>query len=114
MSTTKVDVLGTEYSVTLDKRKKLTRLSKDNMGECRVYSKELNCLRSKENGCNEEEKEKRAEEIVAHEMFHAFVNESGLCVSDDVEEVFAYWYMKVWRKMNNAILQVLDENGLLD
>ena len=109
-----VNVLGTDYTVTLDKRKNLTHLSKDNMGECRVYSKELACLRSKENDCTEEERDERACEIVAHEIFHAFVNESGLCVDDDIEEMFAYWYMKVWRKMNNAILQVLDENGLLD
>lgn len=75
-------------------------------------------LHSLEGDVTEYEKDKRAEEIVAHEIFHAYCNESGnesgIDIDDDTEEKFAVWYMKMWRKMNNSILQVLDENGLLD
>ena len=113
MKQSKVPVLGTEYLVNIGDREELP-LDKDNMGECRIYSKGINVLQSCENGCSAYEKDKRAEEIVAHEIFHAFCNESGLDVDEDTEEKFAVWYMKMWRKMNNAILQVLDENGLLD
>lgn len=114
MKHTTVNVLGTDYDVQVGKRKELKRLSESNMGECRIYDKELYCLHSKENGCSETERDVRTCEIVAHEMFHAFANEAGLDLDDDTEEKVAIFYMKVWRKMNNAILQVLDDNQLLE
>ena len=39
---------------------------------------------------------------------------AGLDLDDDTEEKVAIFYMKVWRKMNNCILQVLDDNQLLE
>lgn len=113
MKQSKVSVLDTEYLVNIGERKEIG-LSEENMGECRIYSKKINVLDSMDDCVLVSESEQRAREIIAHEIFHAFCNESGLAVDDDTEELFATWYMKVWRKMSNAILQVLDENGLLD
>ena len=114
MKHTTVNVLGTDYDVQVGKRKELKRLSEGNMGECRMYDKELYCLHSKEKGSSETERDVRTCEIVAHEMFHAFANEAGLDLDNDTEEKVAIFYMKVWRKMNNCILQVLDDNQLLE
>ena len=47
-------------------------------------------------------------------MFHAFINESGLDIPEDIGERLAIWYEKKWRKMNNSICGLLDELGLLD
>ena len=47
MKHTTVNVLGTDYDVQVGKRKELKRLSEGNMGECRLYDKELYCLHSK-------------------------------------------------------------------
>lgn len=108
-----VNVLGEEYTCKLGERCEVG-LSPDFEGECRPYLKELRVLHSLEGVDSVEEKDSRTEGIVAHEIFHAFVSESGLDIPEDVEETLACWYMKMWRKMNNSILQVLDENGLLD
>ena len=43
-----------------------------------------------------------------------FINESGVDLEPDIEEQIACFYMKNWRKMNNSILEVLDETGFLD
>jgi hypothetical protein len=110
---TSVEVLGTEYDVQVGKRKELP-ITKGNMGECRVYGKEIYCVHNREDNCSKQERDERTSEIVAHEMFHAFANEAGLDLDDDTEERVAIFYMKVWRKMNNAILQVLDDNQLLE
>ena len=108
-----VTVLGTPYEVRLGDRKEID-LCEENDGECRQYQHILKIHHSLEGVTCEEERDNRTQEIVAHEVFHAFVAESGLDVDDDTEEKFAVWYMKMWRKLNNAILEVLDENGLLD
>ena len=60
------------------------------------------------------EKDKRASNIVAHEVFHAYVHESGLNLDADTEERLAVWYETMWRRMYNTILDILDELGLID
>lgn len=108
----KHSVLGSEYSVVLGKREEIG-LSEDNMGECRIYGKEI--LVSTDSGdCSCTELEKRVQEVVAHEMLHAYLNEAGIGLDDDVEEMLCCFYMKNWRKLNNSILEVLEESGFLD
>lgn len=113
MKTQEVSVLGTPYTVKVGEREEVG-LCKENDGECRQYSHIIKVHHSLEGVDDIGERDQRTEEIVAHEMFHAFVAESGLDISEDIEENLACWYMKVWRKMNNNILQVLDENHLLE
>ena len=113
MKTQEVSVLGTPYIVKVGEREEVG-LCKEHDGECRQYSHIIKVHHSLEGVDDVGERDQRTEEIVAHEMFHAFVAESGLDISEDIEENIACWYMKVWRKMNNNILQVLDENHLLE
>lgn len=105
-------VLGTKYEVLLGDREEIG-ISKDNMGECRNYSKKI-LVSTEQDDCTEEELMIRTQEIVAHEIFHAYANEAGLDLTPDTEEMVANFFMKTWRKMNNSILEVLDESGFLD
>lgn len=106
-----IDVLGTTYKVVLGKSKEIN-ISKEHLGECRVFAKEILVKTNKED-CTEKELEVRTQEVIAHEIFHAYLNESGIELDECVEEQVANFFMKNWRKMNNSILEVLDKNGYL-
>ena len=106
------NVLGTDYEVILDEKDQLDMLE-ENMGECRIYSKKI-LVSISQNDCTEEELRVRTQEIVTHEFFHAYANEAGLDIDPDTEEMLATFFMKMWRKMNNSILEVLDKTGFLD
>ena len=105
-------VLGTPYTLKLGDRKEIN-MPDDNMGECRIYSKQI-LVCTEIGDCTERELEVRIQEIVAHEIFHAYMNEAGVDLEPDTEEMLATFFMKNWRKMNNSILEVLDETGFLD
>lgn len=105
-------VLGTEYKVLLGDKADIG-LDEDHLGVCRVYAKEI-LVATDVQDCNEKELEVRTQEVVAHEIFHAYLNEAGMELDDSVEERLADFYMKNWRKLNNSILEVLDESGFLD
>lgn len=106
------NILGTPYKIQFGKKKKID-MEEVNMGECRIYSKEIKVATDKED-CREDELRARLVEVVAHEVFHAYVNEAGLDLEPEVEELMCTFYMKNWRKLSNSVLQILDETGLLD
>ena len=106
------DVLGTPYLVKLGKRD-LIDVDEANMGECLTYAKEIKVCTSDEK-CTEAELKVRTQEIVAHEFLHAYLNEAGVSLEEETEEKICYFFMKNWRKLNNSILKVLDEIGMLD
>ena len=105
-------VLGTEYKVLFGSREEI-QISEENMGECHIYSKRI--LVCTERGeISEEELKVKVQEIVAHEFLHAYLNEAGVDIENGDEEKLCDFYMKNWRKLNNSILEVLDESGFLD
>ena len=106
------DVLGTEYEIMFGTKEKIG-LSEEHMGLCKVYAKQI-LVHIGADDCDEKELKKRTEEIVAHELFHAYLNESGIEIDEEVEEVIANFYTKNWRKMNNSILEVLGRSGYLN
>lgn len=112
MKKLKINVLDCPYSVLVGKSKEI-HIDKENMGECRTWGKKI-LVKTDKNGCKEKELEVRTSEILVHEIFHAYLNESGIQIDEEVEEVMANFFMKNWRKMNNSILECLDELGLLD
>lgn len=106
------NVLGTEYFVKIGTRKGVG-LSEENMGECRIYAKEiLMCTEDPE--CTKKELKVRTQEVVAHELLHAYFNEAGVTFEPEVEEKVCEFFMKNWRKLNNSIIEVLDKIGVLD
>ena len=112
MKTSLHNILGTEYTVMFGSRKELN-LSEEYMGECHIYSKKiLVCTEIGE--LSEEELRVRVQEILSHEFLHAYLNEAGVDLVNGDEEKVCDFYMKNWRKLNNSILEVLDENGFLD
>ena len=112
MKELKIDVMGCIYKVLVGKADEI-HIDKENMGECRTWGKKILVKTDKE-GCKNRELEVRTQEILAHEIFHAYLNECGLELDSQVEEQLANFYMKNWRKMNNSVLECLDELGLLD
>lgn len=105
-------ILGTVYSVLVGSRSEL--MLKDGLsGECRLYGKKLKICSDRED-CTERELRVKVQEIVAHEVLHAYINEAGIELEPEVEELLANFFMKNWRKMNNSILDILDQSGFLD
>ena len=113
MKTIHTNVLGTDYEVQVGKRKEIgtpKRLS----GQCCPYLHSIQVEHSMR-GCNTKtERDGRTTGTVAHEIFHAYVRESGIDLDEATEERLAVWYETMWRRMNNTILDVLDELGLID
>lgn len=112
MKELKIDVMGCIYKVLVGKADEI-HIDKENMGECRTWGKKILVKTDKED-CKNRELEVRTQEILAHEIFHAYLNECGLELDSQVEEQLANFYMKNWRKMNNSVLECLDKLGLLD
>lgn len=106
------NVLGTDYEVLLGDREEIG-IAEENMGECRVYAKKI-LVCTEKGDCTDEELRVKVQEIVAHEFLHAYLNEAGVDIQNGDEEKVCDFYMKNWRKLNNSILEVLDESGYLD
>lgn len=106
------NVLGTAYEVLMGEREEID-IAEENMGECRVYAKRV-IVCTEKGDCTEEELRVKVQEIVAHEFFHAYLNEAGVDLDCGDEEKACDFYMKNWRKLNNSILEVLDVGGFLD
>ena len=112
MKELKIDVMGCIYKVLVGKADEI-HIDKENMGECRTWGKKILVKTDKED-CKKRELEVRTQEILAHEIFHAYANEAGLDLDDRTEEMVANFFMKNWRKMNDSILEILDVTGFLD
>lgn len=73
----KINILGTEYSIGIDDALEKTNAD----GLCKEYDKQIT-IRSVEGMlCDEDSestKKKRYDEVLRHEIFHAFFSESGL------------------------------------
>lgn len=106
------NVLGTDYRVLMGTKEEIG-LDEDHMGMCKVFAKDI-LVHIGADDCDEKELRVRTKEIVAHEFFHAYLNEVGLELEPEVEERLADFFMKNWQKMNNSILEVLDKSGFLD
>lgn len=105
------EVLGTTYHIQLGERNEID-LKEEFDGVCEIYKHNIKVLHSSEDDLTDLEKENRTQEVLAHELFHAYLNEAGIDLDDGVEEQLACFYMKNWRKLNNSILDVLDNLGI--
>lgn len=105
----KIDVLGTNYTVLIGARKDMD-IQDGFMGECRIYSKQILVCTDKEQ-ITDEELKVRVQEVVAHELLHAYLNEAGVDISCGDEEKMCDFYMKNWWKLHKSILEVLEVYG---
>lgn len=104
------EILGEKY-LTIFGNPKETHISEGNLGECHVYSKEIKVVDDPtyfEENLGDEEVQNRTLEVLAHEIFHAYLNESGIEIDLDIEEQIATFYQKNWKKMSNSILYIFD------
>lgn len=112
-----LDILGSKYLVFFGDREEVN-IPKEFLGECHTYSKVILLVDSDdcdEPNMTEGDLENRTKEVLVHEIFHAYINESGLDLDPEVEEQLANFYQKNWRKMSNSILDIFDRyEDLLD
>ena len=100
-------VLGTTYEVLMGTREEIG-ISEEHMGECRIYAKKI-LVCTEQGDCTKEELKVRVKEIVAHEFFHAYLNEAGVDLENGDEEKVCDFYMKNWDKLHSSISEVLKE-----
>ena len=113
MTVVKISVLGVEYSVMFGNREEL-ELDSERDGECHLFNKTVKVLLEKDDVCIcESDVNERAKEILTHELLHAFLCESGYDISEDEEERLCNWYMRVWKRLDNCIYEVLDKSLLI-
>ena len=106
------NVLGTVYEVFLGKREEIG-VDECNAGECRIYSKQIKVCTDRDD-CTEEELKAKIREILAHEVFHAYINEAGIDLDDQVEELLATFFMKNWKKMFNSVTELIEKAEKVD
>ena len=102
------NVLGTDYDVKLGSRAEL-EMPIEYCGLCKEYTKEILVCNDKENGISDREMRERVKEILAHEIFHAYLNEAGLVINHEDEERLCDFYMKNWRKLTNSMKEIVME-----
>lgn len=101
-------ILGTEYKLILDDES-LKEIDAD--GECRGYSKVIRIRPLKDmlyGGASDDEKRKRYNEVLRHEVIHAFFNECGLddyCNDEELVDWIAVQFLKMLK-----VFQELDCN----
>ena len=109
---TVVDVLGARYTVQIGTKEELG-LSQDLIGSCEVYDKRISVfLGSLEDGEPESVAEIRAREVIQHELAHAYIKESGMCLTNEAEEMFCTFLETNLRKLMNSVLSVTDDFNL--
>ena len=101
MKTFMMDILGNDYLVKFGNREEVREIGieYDIQGETDFYNK-LIVICTDLKG-NEEIQKKQLEEILIHELTHAFLFESGL-VTYGVEETLPEWFSIVFKKMINC------------
>lgn len=93
----KIDILGTEYNFIYDDNLKEQEFD----GLCKTYAKEIrvrNLTSMLDINDSNDEKKKRYEEVLRHEIVHAFFNESGLDDYSDDEQL-VQWIAVQFPKM---------------
>lgn len=96
MINTHVSVLGVSYKVLIGDMEEL-ELPDNLFGYADLYAKEIKIEHSYREFANRnpEHRLARTKEIIIHELFHAFVHESGLNLDEQLEESLAVWLEKM-------------------
>jgi hypothetical protein len=99
-----VNILGTEYSIEIDDTLEKTELD----GLCKEYNKQIS-VRSVGSMLNDNDstdtKKIRFEEVLRHEIIHAFFYEAGLEDYSDNEQLID-WIAKQFPKLEKAFKEV--------
>lgn len=116
----KINILGTEYEIIIN-NDDLIKMNAD--GLCNYYSKRIDireCEQLLDEIANSEEQYVRHQEVLRHEVIHAFLNESGL-MNYSNDETLVNWIAMQFPKMfdvfeklqcvKNEPLNATDEGG---
>lgn len=112
LTTMTVNVLGTDYVMKIGNRKDLD-IADGQCGTCCSYGEKLIKIVTDEFKDDEDANVKLIQEVIMHELAHAFLYESGLVTYSD-DEVLVNWLSVNTRKLMNLALQVQDDLEILD
>lgn len=104
MPTKKINILGTEYTVEIDNSLEKTNAD----GLCKEYDKQITIRNVGSMLCDDdstETKKKRFNEVLRHEVVHAFFSEAGL---DDYSsnEQLVNWIAIQFPKMQKLFVEL--------
>lgn len=107
MTNSKINVLGTEYTVTVRTETEDHVLRDDADGYCDKTTKTIVLLNLNDENSNLGDKEAYMKKVLRHEITHAFFLESGLdeCTNWDREQTvdwFAYQGLKIYEAWKKA------------
>lgn len=88
MRSTEVEILGVKYKVTLGSKNEIL-IDPDCSGETRRYDKEI--LITTDIHPDPEKNSEIVKGVIVHELTHAFLFESGMTLSETLEEMLVCW-----------------------
>lgn len=112
MKSFNVNVLETPYLCMVGKREELKDLDNDLQGCCRNYTKEI-LICDEFDGASKAEYSVALEEVVTHELSHAFLYESGM-VSYSSDERLVEWLSINVSKLLRCSKIFIETLGLTD
>ena len=108
----KASILGVEYTVIVGSRKEVP-VEPEFDGLCYTYDKIIYIVTDKGDVQTPEGEYETLDEVLYHEVAHAFIFESGYTANSD-EESLVVWLSRYTRRINNCVLEILDDLGELD
>lgn len=100
MNKFKINVLGTDYTFLVGSREEI-KIDADCQGLAKPYSKEILICDEFEGIYTVDTRRRALEEVIVHELAHAFLYESGL-VEQSNNEALVEWISIMVRKITNA------------
>lgn len=105
-----INIFGEKYTVKMGAKSEIGL--RDNIGGVKLYEREILIDTNKgddEGVYTDKGLKNKVESIIAHEIFHAYLNEAGIYIPEDLEELMATFYEKNWRRMYDSVFDILNE-----
>ena len=106
MRSTEVEILGVKYKVTLGNKNELL-IDLEYSGETRRYDKEI--VVTTDIHPNPEKNLKIVKGVLVHEFIHAFLFESGMTLSETLEEMLACWFERHFESISFLSSEVMQK-----
>ena len=108
MTKREVMILDVPYSLKFGKRSEFPLMSKEHQGETRFFTKEIFVCTDFEDDFTKEDKKVALENIIRHELAHAFLYESGFEDYASDEQLVTWMEIVLPRLMQKVIDVVMD------
>lgn len=107
-------ILDVPYVLKIGKRSEFSLMSKEHQGETRFFTKEIFICTEFEDGFTKEDKKVVLENIIRHELVHAFLYESGFEDYASDEQLVTWMEIVLPRLMQKVKDVIMECNNLFD